>query len=119
MKIKTIHVYKATVTRVIDGDTFECLVDLGFYVSVNITVRLLGIDTPETRRPASDAEITRGKKAKRLVESKILNQDVKLVTSKDKTGKYGRWLARVEFLEDNEYVDLTKLLIDSNLEKRE
>lgn len=41
------HVHR--VTHVVDGDTIDCAIDLGFDVSVDRRVRLAGIDTPESR----------------------------------------------------------------------
>jgi len=44
------YTYQITkVKRVIDGDTIEATIDLGFSIFHNITIRLLGIDSPETR----------------------------------------------------------------------
>lgn len=42
-----IYVYRASLLRVIDGDTFVAIVDLGFFASIAIHVRLAGVDTPE------------------------------------------------------------------------
>ena len=43
-------VYNCELDRVIDGDTFDCIIDLGFDVKLNKQrVRLSGIDTPESR----------------------------------------------------------------------
>ena len=39
--------YKATVDRVVDGDTVDFIVDLGFSVKIKIRTRLAGVDTPE------------------------------------------------------------------------
>ena len=42
--------YKATITRIIDGDTVDCDIDLGFKVILSKQrIRLYGIDTPESR----------------------------------------------------------------------
>ena len=41
--------YKAKLLRVIDGDTIDCVIDLGFNVRLKERIRLKGIDTPETR----------------------------------------------------------------------
>lgn len=38
--------YRATVIRVIDGDTVDLRIDLGFDASINVRVRLDGIDAP-------------------------------------------------------------------------
>lgn len=43
------YTYKATVTSVYDGDTFNATVDLGFNISINETFRLFGLNAPEVR----------------------------------------------------------------------
>jgi micrococcal nuclease len=43
------YVYKAKLDRVVDGDTVDANIDLGFDISINKRIRLAGIDTPETR----------------------------------------------------------------------
>ena len=43
------YTYKATLDRVIDGDTIDVNIDLGFDISVNKRVRFAGINTPESR----------------------------------------------------------------------
>ena len=42
--------YKAHVTNVVDGDTFDCVIDLGFRVATHQRIRVDGIDTPESWR---------------------------------------------------------------------
>lgn len=81
--------------RAIDGDTFEMVVDVGFKMQATITVRLNGIDTPETYRPSSDAEYQAGLDAKQLAEQFMHNGDdwVALVTYNK--GSFGRWVADV------------------------
>lgn len=41
--------YKAKVTRCVDGDTVDVTIDVGFNISYSGRVRLVGIDTPESR----------------------------------------------------------------------
>ena len=41
--------FQAKVRRVIDGDTLDLDIDLGFHITLSERVRLMGIDTPETR----------------------------------------------------------------------
>ena len=44
------HEYKSKVTKIVDGDTIKCDIDLGFDIVLsNQTIRLYGIDTPESR----------------------------------------------------------------------
>ena len=86
--------YKAKVTRVIDGDTIEVMVDLGFNVLTQVRLRLLGVDTPELR--SKDAsERRRAKEAVTQLEELGVRRDAKINIHSRKTGKYGRWLADV------------------------
>ena len=86
--------YKAIVNRVVDGDTLDCTIDLGFSVWKKIRVRMEGINTPESRtRDLEEKE--RGLAAKaRLVEILEYN-DNHCVLQVSGVGKYGRALAAV------------------------
>ncbi len=82
--------YKATVMRVVDGDTVDLNVDLGFRVTVTDRFRLYGIDAPELKYPTYDA----GKAAALwLTELLPAGTAVTVETYKPATDKYGRWLA--------------------------
>jgi micrococcal nuclease len=85
------HVKK--VTNVVDGDTIDVDIDLGFDISFSSRVRLAGIDTPESRTKDL-AEKKLGLEAKEYVKSKIKDaKDVVIKTEKmDSSEKYGRIL---------------------------
>ena len=85
------HVKK--VTNVVDGDTIDVDIDLGFDISFSSRVRLAGIDTPESRT-TNKAEKVLGLEAKEYVKSKIKDaKDVVIKTEKmDSSEKYGRIL---------------------------
>lgn len=90
--------YRARVTRVVDGDTIDVIIDRGFGDYLRTRVRLLGIDTPELRprrKPPEERQREREAaiRAKEWVEEQILDKEVILRTYK--AGKYGRWLAIV------------------------
>lgn len=85
------YVYKADIVSVFDGDTCTAIVDLGMRVSVEITIRLYGINTPELR----GAQKLDGIKARDFLRSKVLMKSVIIKTYKDKTEKFGRWLADI------------------------
>ena len=86
--------YKAIVNRVVDGDTLDCTIDLGFSVWKKIRVRMEGINAPESRtRDLEEKE--RGLAAKaRLVEILEYN-DNHCILQVSGVGKYGRALAVV------------------------
>lgn len=82
--------YRAYCRRVVDGDTMKlCVIqyDYGFgeEKTKKITLRLEGIDTPETFRPSCQAELLHGEKAKERVRGLIEHQDVWIHTVKYKT----------------------------------
>ena len=86
--------YKAHVTRVVDGDTIDADVDLGFYMIARIRMRLARINTPETFSVKKDSEEYKaGVKSKTHVIDAIGGKDVLIRTQK--TGKFGRWIAEV------------------------
>ncbi len=82
--------YRATVVRVVDGDTVDLTVDLGFRATFTDRFRLYGIDAPEVRYPTYDAG-----QAARLWLTELLPPGTPVVTETHKppTDKYGRWLA--------------------------
>jgi micrococcal nuclease len=88
--------YKAEVRRVVDGDTFDILIDLGFDTYRHGRVRLYGINTPESRTKNLE-EKKMGLAAKEFTDQwiKKANGKVKIETILDKNEKYGRILARV------------------------
>jgi micrococcal nuclease len=88
------HVKK--VTNVVDGDTIDVEIDLGFDISFSSRVRLAGIDTPESRT-TDKAEKVLGLEAKEYVKSKIKDaKEVIIKTEKmDSSEKYGRILGWV------------------------
>jgi micrococcal nuclease len=84
------HYKVHTVDRVVDGDTVDLTVDLGFGIYHKIRVRLAGIDTPETRtRDLEEKE--RGYAATDFLNQLIINAP-ELTLTTEKAGKYGRYL---------------------------
>jgi micrococcal nuclease len=88
--------YSCEVKRVVDGDTIDCVLDLGFSVLHKCRVRLYGIDTPESRTRNKDEKV-RGKLAAKFLEDSINNGKQVILRSKlkDSKGKYGRVLGEV------------------------
>lgn len=91
--------YKVDVTRVVDGDTVDVDVDLGFGMTYKKQrVRMVGIDTPESRTRDLEEKFY-GKQSKYFLESLLKDKEVQLV-SHDK-GKFGRILGEL-FIVDSE-----------------
>jgi micrococcal nuclease len=92
--------YGATVLRVVDGDTLDLRVDLGFKIHYEIRVRLYGVNTPESRTKDL-AEKALGLKAKQFTQDWLNNHKwVYVNTIPDKNDKYGRILANIYSSED-------------------
>jgi len=115
--------YYAKVLKVVDGDTLDLRVDLGFTASVDIRVRLHGINTPEIHGVKQESlEYAAGLAAESfvidwLVEAAkglgtVLDAPVRIVShdgDKLHTGKYGRWIA--EIYRDGDLVSLNAALV--------
>lgn len=88
--------YKAHVKKILDGDTIDLLIDVGFNMHFSGRVRLYGVNTPESRTSNPQEKIA-GLAAKEFVENWIEenNHIVFIKTIKDKNEKYGRLLAEV------------------------
>lgn len=87
--------YRATVIRVVDGDTVWLSVDLGFDVHRNDSFRLAGINAPET-------STSEGKVAKDWLISLLApGTAVTVHTVKDHREKYGRYLATLLLADEN------------------
>lgn len=94
--------YNCNVVRVVDGDTVDVDIDLGFGIWIrNERVRLYGIDTPESRT-RDLREKFYGKYAGSYLSEK-LGESCILRTKKDRAGKFGRVLG--EFVVYDEHSD--------------
>jgi len=110
---KELYTYRAAPVRVIDGDTIEVDIDLGFRVMIRQRLRLLGINTPELhdknielRKRATDARLfTIG------WISKAMSTQWPIIIKTAKSDKYGRWLAEIYYGDEC----LNTLLIEKGL----
>jgi micrococcal nuclease len=82
------------VTKVVDGDTIDVIIDLGFSIMFSSRVRLAGIDTPESRT-TDKAEKALGLESKKYLADRLkAAKNVVIKTEKlDSSEKYGRILA--------------------------
>ena len=86
--------YNATLVRVVDGDTVDAIIDLGFDIQVKKRIRLAGINAPESRT-RNKVEKKLGLAAKeRLIEILDGAANVFEIESKE-LGKYGRVLGKL------------------------
>lgn len=91
--------YNCKIRRVVDGDTVDVDIDLGFgVVYANQRIRLYGIDTPESRT-RDPYEKFFGKMAAQFLSEK-LGEECVIRTRKDGKGKYGRVLGQFLVYDD-------------------
>jgi len=85
--------YKCEVTRIVDGDTVDVILDLGFSILHKARVRLYAIDTPESRTRNKD-EKARGLMAKNFIVQHVNAAEKCVIQThlKDSKGKFGRVL---------------------------
>lgn len=89
-----LYKYKGEVVKVVDGDTIDVMVDLGFNIFIKERFRLARIDAWEVR----GEERVKGLEAKAFVKDLLDGKEV-FIDSQG-TGKYGRWIAEVFVLDD-------------------
>jgi micrococcal nuclease len=88
--------YKATVKRVIDGDSLVLDIDLGFYMFMNETkIRLYGLDTPEMNSEDPLLRLQAVLATRFLYDNLPIGSKVTIKTVLDKREKYGRLLATI------------------------
>lgn len=107
--------YRCKIVKIIDGDTVDVDIDLGFGVWLKKErIRLYGIDTPESRTSDKEEKVY-GLLAKEFLTNMLNDENgIVLKTKKDKTGKFGRILG--ELWRTTNYADrsINQYLIDKH-----
>jgi len=106
--MNNLYNYSIKVTRVIDGDTVDAMIDLGFDTHVFKRIRFLGINTPEKH----GITMKIGKEATAHLEQ-ILKTPGRVLLECKELGKFGRALGRVLIeTESGETIDVNQRMID-------
>jgi endonuclease YncB( thermonuclease family) len=93
------HRYRVRVERVIDGDTFVGIVDVGFRATLTLPIRIFGINAPEHTAPGGpEATAALTELLTRAGEAGVICETYK-PTANAGADKYGRWLAAVAGLD--------------------
>jgi len=87
-----IHIYQARIVEVVDGDTFDLMIDLGFNTFTKQRMRLYGIDAPEMRTQAG-RQLAYDLSMVYANAFNVIVQSVEAPKSKQFRDKYGRFLA--------------------------
>ncbi len=102
MNSKSLYWYTATLVRVIDGDTIVVDVDLGMSTwKHKVTLRILGIDTPE---PRGKTKVAGDAATQRAIEL-IGPPGSPLVINTRKKDSFGRWIASIQLTDGSFFED--------------
>ena len=102
--------YNAKLSKVIDGDTIDADIDLGFQTFIKQRIKLYGVDTPQSRSKVV-TEKEEGIKAKnKLIE--LLPRDFNVRTVLNRRGKFGRVLGHVYVIDsDGKEININETMI--------
>jgi len=98
-----------SVDRVVDGDTIDIIIDLGFDLTKKERVRLAGIDTPE-KRTKNPKEKEMGYQASEFLEMHLMEAS-KLTVKTEKEGKFGRMLGWL-YKSEEDTMSINQIMID-------
>jgi len=113
--------YRARCLRVVDGDTADLQVDLGFHLKADLRFRLKDVDTPELRG-GTDESKEAAQKAKAFVHQLLVDDlrisvpwPLRIVT--EKADSFGRWIATIYIKAHNHSpeVNLGEALLEAEL----
>ena len=110
-----LYKYQGRVDRVVDGDTVDATLDLGFGIMMTQRFRIDSFDAPETYRPRNEAEKIHGTAATERAKELLLNKDLLFRTSKV-PGIYGRYGAEI-WLDDGR--DFATVMIQEGFQKKD
>lgn len=112
------YIYRGLVLKVVDGDTYDIRVDVGFGMHATHRFRLHGVDTPETWRPTCETEADHGKLATEYVRGLI--EDREVIVKTYKLSVYGRYEAEVWTLnaKGEAVLSVANLLAENGLLKK-
>lgn len=107
--------YKGYVDRVVDADTVDATLDLGFGIKMTQRFRIDNYDAPETWRPRNEKEREHGEKATKRAIEVLMGRELIFQTTKV-PGIYGRYGCRIILPEEMDYAEL---MITEGFEKWE
>ena len=103
----SMYTYKATLITVVNGNTVDAEIDLGFSVKLRQRVRLFGVDILAGKEDEAQAKL-----------SDLLPREFVVETILNKRGKYGRVMGRVFVQADAELIDINQLMVDQGVAQR-
>ena len=113
--LNSLYKYRAKIVRVVDADTMDITVDLGFGVTITQRFRINDYDAPETWRPRNEAEKVHGEQATSRAKELLVDKPI-IIESSKVPGVYGRYSATI-WLEDGR--NFSEVMISEGFQKKE
>jgi endonuclease YncB( thermonuclease family) len=112
-----------SVNNIVDGDTVDLTLDLGFSIKLEHRFRMMDYDAPETWRPKCDAEEIAGEKVKLFLQETLERYKETLYIRSCKLGIYGRYEGLLlTFIDEQEHdinAEINNYIIENHLTKEE
>jgi endonuclease YncB( thermonuclease family) len=101
------YTYKATLLNVVNGNTVDAEIDLGFSVKLRQRVRLFGVDILPGKEDEAKTKL-----------SDLLPREFVVETILNKRGKYGRVMGKAFVQTDEELIDINQLMVSQGVAQR-
>lgn len=89
------YTYNAIITNIVDGDTYDVDIDLGFYIHIHERIRVLDLDTPERKGVEKELGLICTNYAKEHFLGKKIMLCSKEEIKEPETDSFGRWLCQI------------------------
>jgi micrococcal nuclease len=112
-----LYTYRGRCLKVVDGDTIDVLLDVGFHGTRTERLRLLGVNAPEMHGPShEDGQAAKDFAVKTLTEWRAFDEGWPIIVRTEKSDVFGRYLALVSpgaGVPGNPFLDLSSVLLSS------
>jgi len=98
------------VNKILDGDTIDAEVDVGFKIGFTIRIRLADIDCPETFRPINEFERQAGEICKSYLAELMKDKDIYIKSHG--SDLYSRYLCDLYYKSGEQFISINKLIMD-------
>ena len=110
--------YNVRIDRVVDGDTVDCWIDLGYNLQIHKRIRFAGVNAPETRTRDKE-EKKRGLIAKEWLQNKIdpnhVGSSKNIILKSYEYGKYGRVIGELFIVSGSRKQSINKMMLAEGL----
>ena len=101
------YTYNATITNVVNGNTVDANIDLGFSVVLRQRVKLYGVEIIADKETEAKEQL-----------KDLLKGDVVIETMLNKRGKYGRIMGKLFVQDDNKQIDVNRYMVDQGFAQK-